>query len=129
MGGQAGHGGIAMEAVVDFNVQCSYLATYESNSLEMEAEHAALADKVDKDAGDMLKVKVEFLTKLARNGNSRTKGGFNPIGGTAGGPLAVNTITDGEGNTFGPAPRQTTTFKLARLLMLEFTWKNQTIKS
>merc|ERR1712159_381840 len=101
MGGQATHGGIATDAVVDFNVQCSYLATYESNSLEMEAEQAALADNVNKDAGDMLKVKVEFLNKLTRS-HSQTKGGFNPLGNN-GGPLAVNTITDGEGNTFEAA--------------------------
>lgn len=86
-GGQDTHNGIALDAVVDFTVQCTYLATYESNSLEMEAEQAALADDIHNNVGDIFEIKVEFLEMQAP--------GF---------VVTDDTVTDGLGNGFLPAP-------------------------
>merc|ERR1711920_1081614 len=99
-GGQDTHGGIALDAVVDFTVQCSYLATYESNSLEMEAEQSALADKVNENAGDIFNVEVEFMNLVAA-AETAERGGFNPNTGT--GQVTSVTLTDTEGNTFASA--------------------------
>lgn len=103
-GGQDTHNGIALDAVVDFTVQCSYLATYESNSLEMEAEQSALADKINENAGDIFNVQVEFMNMIASaaDAGTTTRGGFNPLTGS-GGQVTSVTLTDGQGNTFASA--------------------------
>jgi len=96
-GGQDTHGGIALDAVVDFTVQCSYLATYESNSLEMEAEQSALADKVNENAGDIFNVQVEFMN-LVQAAETTERGGFNPM--TGDGQVTSVSLTDNDGSTF-----------------------------
>jgi hypothetical protein len=86
-----------LDAVVDFTVQCSYLATYESNSLEMEAEQSALADKVNENAGDIFNVQVEFMN-LVQAADTTERGGFNPM--TGDGQVTSVSLTDNDGSTF-----------------------------
>jgi len=55
------HNGITTDAVVDFQVQCSYMASYEMNS-EHQTEVAMLRDELDTDAGDIFEFELDFLT-------------------------------------------------------------------
>lgn len=63
------HNGITTDAVVDFEVQCSYQASYEMNSAH-ETEVAMLRDDLETDAGKAFEFDVNFLTF--------SSGKFNP---------------------------------------------------
>lgn len=63
------HNGITKDAVVDFEVQCSYQASYEMNSSH-ETEVAMLRDDLETDAGKAFEFDVNFLTI--------SSGKFNP---------------------------------------------------
>lgn len=65
------HNGITTDAVVDFQVQCTYMASYEMQS-EQETEASMLRDQLDTNAGDIFEFELDFLTPSIGKVNPNT---------------------------------------------------------
>lgn len=57
------HNGITIDAVVDFDVQCEYVAAYETTSLGIEADQANLIDSLQSTPQLGLEFDVKFLSQ------------------------------------------------------------------
>lgn len=57
------HNGITIDAIVDFDVQCEYVAAYETTSLGIEADQANLIDSLQSTPQLGLEFDVKFLSQ------------------------------------------------------------------